>query len=195
MIVKKRLNTEQKNDKKYLSYLSIRGIIIKKGDKMRKLKLYLDTSVWNFVYADDAPYESDITKDFFDLVQAGRYEIFISEVVIKEINDAPEPKKEILFKLIDKYSPVKLEATEETKEIEELTEAYLAHKIISPKKRDDALHVAIATVSEMDAVISWNYNHLANLRKAELFNAINLEEGYTKRLEIVTPLGVSKYED
>ena len=32
---------------------------------MRKLKLYLDTSVWNFFFADDAPEKRDVTKDFF----------------------------------------------------------------------------------------------------------------------------------
>jgi hypothetical protein len=61
-------------------------------------------------------------------------------------------------------------------------------------KRDDALHVSIATNYEMDAVITWNYQHLANLRKAEVFNGINLEQGYTKHLEIVTPMEVSKDE-
>lgn len=52
---------------------------------MRKLKLYLDTSVWNFFFADDAPEKRAVTKDFFDLVKQGQYEVFISEVVFKEI--------------------------------------------------------------------------------------------------------------
>ena len=47
---------------------------------------------------------------------------------------------------------------------------------------------------EIDAVISWNFRHLANLRKAELFNSVNLERGYTRRLELVTPIEVSRYE-
>jgi len=38
---------------------------------MRKLKLYLDTSVWNFFFADDAPEKRDITKEFFDSVKRG----------------------------------------------------------------------------------------------------------------------------
>jgi len=60
---------------------------------MRKLKLYIDTSVWNFYFADDAPEKRDVTKDFIDLVRKEQYEVFISEVVVKEINDAPEPKR------------------------------------------------------------------------------------------------------
>lgn len=158
---------------------------------MRKLKLYLETSVWNFYFADDAPEKRDITKVFFDSLREDPYEIFVSEVVIKEINDAPQPKKKALLDLINKYAPIELEITEEANE---LTEFYMDHGIVPKGKRDDAFHVAIATAAEMDAVISWNYQHLVNLRKAELFNGVNLEKGYTKRLEIVTPMEVGRYE-
>ena len=60
---------------------------------MRKLKLYLETSVWNFYFADDAPEKRDITKEFFNNVRKGQYEIFISEVVLAEISKANESKK------------------------------------------------------------------------------------------------------
>jgi len=33
---------------------------------MKKLSIYLDTSVINFIYADDAPEKRDATKDFFE---------------------------------------------------------------------------------------------------------------------------------
>ena len=158
---------------------------------MRKLKLYLETSVWNFFFADDAPEKRDITKVFFASIKESTYEIFISEVVIREINDAPEPKRKALLDLINKYAPVELETAEEANE---LTEVYMDRGIVPKGKRDDAFHVAIATASEMDALVTWNYQHLANLRKAELFNSVNLEKGYTKRLEMVTPMEVSRDE-
>ncbi len=158
---------------------------------MRKLKLYLDTSVWNFFFADDAPRERDVTKDFFDLIQRGYYEVYISEVVLDEIRDAPETKKNQLLGLVEKCNPIELEVTSEVKD---LAVKYIEKKIVPEKKENDALHVAIAAVNEVDALVSWNYHHLANLRKAELFNGANLEEGYLKRIEIVTPMEVSSYE-
>lgn len=158
---------------------------------MRKLKLYLETSVWSFFFADDAMDKRDITKIFFTSIKEGSYEIFISPVVLKEINNAHEPKRTELFNLIAKHAPIELEVTEEANE---LAEVYLNRGIVPMKKREDALHIAIAAAYEMDAVITWNYGHLANLRKLELFNGTNLEMGYTKRLEIVTPMEVSKYE-
>lgn len=112
-------------------------------------------------------------------------------MVIREINNAPEPKRSQLFELINKYNPTELEITEEA---DELTDLYMERKIVPQKKREDAFHVAVATASELEAVITWNYSHLANLRKAERFNAVNMEQGYTKRIEIITPMEVSSYE-
>lgn len=87
---------------------------------------------------------------------------------------------------------IELEVTNEAKN---LAVKYIKKKIVPEKKENDALHVAIATVNEVDAIVSWNYRHLANLRKAEVFNGINLEQGFTKHLEIVTPMEVSKDEN
>ncbi len=158
---------------------------------MRKLKLYIETSTWNFFFADDAPREMDVTKEFFDLIQKGCYEVYISDVVLDEIRDAPETKKDQLLGLVEKCNPIEIEVTSEAKD---LAAKYIEKKIVPEKKENDALHVAIATVNEVDAIVSWNYRHLANLRKTELFNAANLEEGYLKRIEIVTPMEVSSYE-
>lgn len=81
-----------------------------------------------------------------------------------------------------------------TEEVEELAKSYMDKGIVPEKKEDDALHVAIATVAEMDALITWNFQHLANLRKSELFYSVSLEKGYLKKLGIVTPMEVSRDE-
>ena len=75
-------------------------------------------------------------------------------------------------------------------EADELAKQYVKRKIITENKIEDALHVAIATVAELDAVITWNYKHLANLRREELFQSVNLEFGYLKKIEIITPMEV-----
>jgi predicted nucleic acid-binding protein len=158
---------------------------------MRKLKLYLDTSVWNFFFADDAPEKRDVTKELFDLVQKDCYEVYISEVVLDEVRDAPEAKREQLMMLIGKCSPMELEITEE---IKDLAAVYMGKGIVTEKKENDALHVAIATVNELDVLVTWNYRHLANVRKAELFYGANLEKGYIKQIGLVTPMEVGTYE-
>ena len=53
---------------------------------MKKLKIYLDTSVINFLFADDVPEFKKITEEFFEHVKEQRYHVFISDIVIKEID-------------------------------------------------------------------------------------------------------------
>jgi len=156
---------------------------------MKKLKLYLETSTCNFIFADDAPEKRDLTHEFFSVVKKGVYDIYASEIVINEFKRADVKKFQRLMKEMDNYKPIQLETNDE---IKSLAQAYLEAKIVPAKKVEDALHVAIATVHGLDAVISWNFDHLANLHKADLFNGINMLHGYSKRIEIVTPMEVSR---
>ena len=70
---------------------------------MKKLQLYLETSVWNFVFADDAPEKKEITLKFFDKIKKGEYEIFISDVVIEEIGRASGEKRSLILNVIKNY--------------------------------------------------------------------------------------------
>jgi len=155
---------------------------------MKKLQLYLETSVWNFYFADDAPEKKDITIFFFEKVKQGEYEIFISDAVINEIAKATKDKERLLLNLIEEYRPYRLAVNEQ---IIELAYKYISEGALPQNKIEDAVHAAAATVFEIDALISWNLKHLSNLRKMEMINGINLKEGYTKRLQLITPMEVS----
>ena len=128
---------------------------------------------------------------FFDKIKDGEYEIFISDIVIEEIGKADENKKQLLLEKISKVAPVRLTVNEQ---IVELARKYIAEDVLPPNKIEDAMHAAVATVFEMDALISWNLKHLANLKKMEMINGINMKEGYAKRLELITPMEVSDEE-
>ncbi len=155
---------------------------------MRKLKLYLETSVWNFYFADDAPEKKEITLQFFEKVKNGEFDIYISDIIFREFARAPQEKEALLLNLIEKYKPKELEVNEE---VLELAEKYIKEAAMPERAIDDSRHAAVATVYEIDALISWNLKHLANLRRMECINGINLKEGYSKRLEIITPMEVS----
>jgi len=64
-------------------------------------------------------------------------------------------------------------------EADALAQAYLDRGIVGPGSRADALHVALATVGGADAIVSWNFKHVVNLGKIRMFNAVNLEQGYS----------------
>jgi hypothetical protein len=69
----------------------------------------------------------------------------------------------------------------------------MEQKIVSKKYEDDALHIAIATVLEVDVLVSWNFKHIVNLDKIRKFNAVNLLYGY-KTIEIRSPREVIENE-
>ena len=158
---------------------------------MKKPQLYLETSVWNFYFADDAPEKKEITLIFFDKIKRGEYEIFISDIVVEEIGKADDNKKKMLLNIIVEYNPHRLIVDEE---VAELAQKYISEGVLPSNKIEDAMHAAVVTVFEMDALISWNLKHLSNLIKMELINGINMKEGYSKRLELITPMEVSDEE-
>jgi len=70
---------------------------------------------------------------------------------------------------------------------------YLQEGVVPAKFRDDARHIAVAVVNELDAVISWNYRHMVNIVTKRRVNAVNLKTGY-KQIEILSPEEVLFYE-
>jgi len=76
----------------------------------------------------------------------------------------------------------------------DLADRYQHRGILTPKFYDDGLHIALATVTEVDVVVSWNFRYIVHLDKIRLFNAVNLELGY-KPLGIYSPREVARYDD
>jgi hypothetical protein len=75
----------------------------------------------------------------------------------------------------------------------DLAAVYEAHSILAPRFRNDLLHIALATVADVDVLVSWNFRHVVRLEKIRLFNAVNLERGY-KPIQIYSPREVTTYD-
>lgn len=71
--------------------------------------------------------------------------------------------------------------------------AYLDRGIVTPRYRADALHIAVATVNDVDIVVSWNFKHIVHFDKIAAYNAVSQEFGY-KPLRIHSPYEVIRYE-
>lgn len=156
---------------------------------MRKPKIYLETTIWNFLFADDAPDKRDITKLFFE--QLEQYEVYISLTVLGEISRTKnQAKLDQLLKLIDLHQPIVLESTPEA---EKLAQAYIEHGVLTAKHRIDAEHIAITAVFELDIIVSWNMGDIVRLKTRQGVNAVNRLKGY-RELEVITPQEVTEYE-
>ena len=124
---------------------------------MKKLKIYLDTSVISHLDVPDAPEKQEDTRRLWELIKSGEYEVFISPVVIGEVMDCPEPKRTALLEYLGAIQHTELPKTDE---VLGLAGKYLEAGILRQKSIDDCQHIAYACVYGCDMLISWNFKHL-----------------------------------
>ena len=103
-----------------------------------------------------------------------------------ELREAKAPKKDNMLALVEKYEIIILDIDAET---ERMTDLYVKNSVIPAKFRIDASHVAVASIYELDCVLSFNYKHINKLKTKRLTEIINLNEGY-KGITICTPMEV-----
>lgn len=154
---------------------------------MKKLKLYLETSIFNFAFSEQSPDYREATLRLLDSVRVGAYEGYISEVVVREVSEADKEKATKMMGLISDLEPERLEVN---REIETLAEEYIKADLIPVKYIDDALHIAVASFYELDVILTWNFEHMVKLKTKKGVVAVNTLLGY-KPIEILTPLEVS----
>src|SRR3989304_5606354 len=104
---------------------------------MKKLKLYMETSVWNFYFADDAPEKKEVTLQFFQKLENNEYDIYISQLVFDEIERASKEKRTLLTDLIEKFNPEELKITEK---VLLLANKYITEFALPKRAIDDSTH-------------------------------------------------------
>jgi len=158
---------------------------------MRKLKLYLDTSVLSHLYADDTPEKMlDTNRLWQDLIN-DEYDIFISPAVTEELDECGEPKRSQIHQ---KLREIKFQLLAKTNDVSQLANEYINHGVLKKSSFDDCIHIAFAVVYDCDVIISWNFKHLVNFRtinKVKIVNAIN----QYREISIITPTMLLKDGD
>jgi predicted nucleic acid-binding protein len=157
---------------------------------MERLRLYVETSVWSHWFADDTPERRDETRELFKRCtkEAEKVRLYVSRFVVGELSAAPVPRGSELLALVERFGAMEVE---EKPEAEELAIAYLQHGALPPTSVFDAMHAALATALSLDALVSWDCRHLANLTRRHKINQVNAEMGYAGNLEILTPMECS----
>lgn len=144
-----------------------------------KPRVYADTSVLGG--CEDEEFREPSAR----LIKAcaeGRMTLVVSELTLRELDAAPLAVRQT----IQRVPAVHVEVISISAEAEELASAYVNEGAIGAGMRADALHIALATISKVDVLASWNFKHIVNLRRIHAFNAVNLKRGYPL-LEIRTP--------
>jgi len=160
---------------------------------MRKLRIYLETTVFNY-YFDEERDEHPATVKLFNEIKDGKFEAVTSTLVVKELAATKdEERRNKLLGLIEKCGIRVLEHVNET--IQKLAEYYIHEKIIPTSSRNDAMHIATATFYELDCIISMNFSHINKYKTKVLVARNNAVLGYTKVLDICSSWEVVEYED
>lgn len=150
---------------------------------MKRLKVYLDTSVVSYLYQEDAPEKMQDTLSLWELFRQGIYEVYVSDIVFREIDRCSEEKLNIL---LDYLYQIEYHEVETDSNTIELAEKFIDFGILKKKSFDDCQHIAAAILAGCDVIISWNFKHIVNVKTVKGVKVITTLEGY-KDLLIYPP--------
>jgi len=153
--------------------------------------IYLETTIFNFPFADDAPQYRDEARRLFKEIKAGKFRPFTSEYVLDELGDTKDTEK--LKEMKSLIADNKVEVLSGNDEAIRLANLYVAEGVVPEKYSTDALHIAAATVAGLDFIISLNFRHIVKHKTIIQTEIINAREGF-KRVFIYTPAEVIDHE-
>lgn len=145
-----------------------------------KLSIYLETSVVGAYLDNGEPFRRDLTIRWWEH-ELSEYDAFSSVLVQRELERTPEPHRSGYLNLIKPLDQLEL-----SEEVAILAEGYVERGIFHRKYLADAVHVAVASFHKIDYLVTWNFGHLANVRKQARLKLFNTAAGFFSPL-IITP--------
>lgn len=146
--------------------------------------VYLETSIISYLASRPSrdlivAAHQQITEDWWETRH--EWELVISALVISEsqAGDAEASKRRLSY--IQGLPILRL-----SDEVVNLAEKLLNGAALPLKAKDDALHIAIAAVYEINYLLTWNCKHIANANKRPMIENICREAGYQPSI-ICTP--------
>jgi hypothetical protein len=146
---------------------------------MDKLKIYLETTMFNFYFVPDIPgyreHKADVHQ-VFALIKAGKFEPYTSEYATGEIEaTVTRERRDRMKELITEHGIKTLESNEA---VERLAALYIQEKAIPEAYPADAAHIAITAVNGLDFIVSLNFEHIVRVWTIDRVRRVNAREGY-----------------
>ena len=149
---------------------------------MRKLEIYVETSVWGMLANDEPFIWREAAEELF--TKADEFDFYISPVVVEEINNAADVIKQVI---LDKIIEVNPKVFEKDGRVDYLVRRYIEMDGFTEKQDYDAAHVAYASINDVDIIASFNYKHIVRYQTKNIVKSVNILEGYHVP-DIVSPL-------
>jgi len=145
---------------------------------------YIETSVPSaFVTTRTDPaslHRREVTREWWR-EQLGRYEVWISDAVILELEQGNWPGQQEAIALVEPLQRLPVDA-----DVVGVAERYVTERLVPAELGGDAVHLAAACVHEVDFLLTWNIRHLANPNKLRHLTVVNRRMGLLTP-QIVTP--------
>ena len=142
-------------------------------------RIYTDTSVIGSCEDEEFRLHS---RRLMDAFVRGDLTLVLSELTLRELVPAPPAVRDVLAAVPDGY----IEVVRLTRAADELARSYLAEGILKANMLADAQHIAMATIANVDALVSWNFRHVVNLPRIHAYHGVNTRLGYPT-IEIRSP--------
>jgi len=147
---------------------------------IEKPKIYLETSVISAVFDERNPERKILTQNFFKSKE--KFELFISEITIAEIEKTPDKKlKKKMKDFIEEIALIPL-----LEEVEWLASEYIRYNAVPREYFEDAYHIAVAVINRMDYLLSWHFKHIVRVKTRDIIRMVNTINNL-KQIEIITP--------
>ena len=150
-----------------------------------KPRIYLDTSVFGGYFEDEF---AEFTKPLFERIVAGEFVLLYSGLTEQEMLSAPKNVRDLVLSL----PQTTIELVQANTETTDLALSYLEEKVVGKTSLADCIHIAAATISHADYLVSWNFKHIVNVNRIRGYNSVNIKRGY-KALEIRSPREFMRY--
>ena len=155
-----------------------------------KQKVYIETSIPSYLTARSnrdliVAANQEITKEWWD--NRDQFELYISALVIQEAASGDPTSAQKRLSQLDDIPELDI-----TGEVENFANILIQKIPLPEKARLDALHIALATLSGIDYLLTWNCTHIANATLRPKVEAICREFGYEPPT-ICTPQELTRY--
>ena len=85
------------------------------------------------------------------------YDVYISDIVVEESSMGNKEQVALRLNAIKDFKVLEVD-----EKVGKLAELLLQKKVIPEKCPEDAMHIAVATVNEIDFIVTWNFKHINN---------------------------------
>jgi len=149
--------------------------------------LYLDSSVpsyWLQPERDDPVVAARhlVTRRWW-ADELPRFEVFISQIVLDELAGGKPERAAERLALVREFALLDVDEA-----VEDAVRFYVENLAMPSRNLRDAFHLALASVHEVEYLLTWNYAHLANASKRTHLEALN------RRLHLPSPVICSPEE-